>query len=143
MEENRKIEKLAEKISKDRRSEILILPDPMGPGNSGLQNRIIIKDAGKIRIIPLDTIIYIEAFDYYARIHLKEGSFLARIPLKSLSQKLPADRFIRIHRSSMVNLAHVKEIKRGIQGEYLVMLASGSELKVSESFKKDLLERFK
>jgi two-component system, LytTR family, response regulator len=72
-------------------------------------------------------------------LHCSGKDYLYRESLKHLEDRLDPGRFIRIHVSAIVNLARVREIRRGLSGEYEVTLQSGRTLAVSRRRKKDLL----
>jgi hypothetical protein len=77
-----------------------------------------------------DEIDWIEADDYYAAIHARQGSHLIRESLASLEQRLDSARFVRAHRSAIVNLERVREL-RNESGETLLVLCSGVHVPVS------------
>jgi two-component system, LytTR family, response regulator len=105
--------------------------------NSGL-NRMIIKSSGKIYFIQLDDISWVEAFDYYVKIHVKDKFYLVRESLKKMESKLPGDKFIRIHKSTIINMDYVRELEPHFNGEFIVKLNNEKQLKVSRSFRKNL-----
>ena len=108
--------------------------------NPGAQN-LVIKDSSKIVIIPAAKITYIEAFDYYIKIHY-EGQFkLTRIPIKNIIPRLPKDQFIRVHRSYVINMNHIDQLEKRGKGETVAILRSGQEIRVSDTYKKELLKR--
>jgi DNA-binding LytR/AlgR family response regulator len=94
-------------------------------------------------MVPVSKISCIEAFDYYIKIHYESQYTLTRIPLKNILQRLPVEKFIRIHRSYVINIYHIDSIEKRKKGEFVVKLKSGSEVRVSETYKKNLLNKFK
>ena len=102
------------------------------------QNRIVIKSSGKIYFVPLDEIRWIEAFDYYIKIHVKDQFYLVRETMKKMETKLPADRFVRIHKSAIINMDFLSELEPHFNGEFLIKLRNGKALKVSRSYRKNL-----
>lgn len=99
-------------------------------------NRLIIKEAGQVNFIILNDILWIEAYDYYVKVHVKGRYHLLRKSMKHLEEILPKDHFARIHKSSIVNLQYIQHIKRLGNGEYEVHLESGDNIKVSRSYNK-------
>jgi two-component system LytT family response regulator len=83
---------------------------------------------------------WIEGADYYVTIHAGGKEHLYRESLRHLEDRLDPTQFVRIHQSAIVNLNRVREIRRGLGGEYAVMLNNGKRLAVSRRRKKDLLE---
>jgi two-component system LytT family response regulator len=81
-------------------------------------------------VIEAEEIDWIEADDYYAVIHVLQESHFIRESLASLEQRLDSARFIRVHRSAIVNLDHVREV-RNESGETWLLLANGTRVPVS------------
>jgi len=102
--------------------------------------RIMVKVGEAIQFVEVSEIEWIEGADYYVTLHAGGKEFLYRESLKRLEDRLDATQFVRIHMSAIVNLAKVREIRRGFGGEYAVLLASGKRLAVSRRRKKALLE---
>ena len=98
-------------------------------------DRLIVKENDKVHFVKLEDIHWIEAFDYYVKIHVEGHFYLLRESMKKLETKLPPARFGRIHRSSIVNLDKIKNIEIIGNGEYLAHLQIGETLKVSRSYK--------
>lgn len=102
--------------------------------------RIPVKSHGRISFIHVDEIEWIEAADQYVLIHLKRESHLIRESMNQMETKLPAKVFIRIHRSTMVNLQKIGELRSNKQGETNVVLLDGTSLKVSRNRRMPLQE---
>ena len=98
-------------------------------------NRLIVKENGRVHFIELGDIYWIEAYDYYVKIHLKEKYHLLRKSMKKLSEILPTDHFARIHKSSIVNLQYIKNIRTLGNGEYEIELEPETFVKVSRGYK--------
>ena len=96
--------------------------------------RLVIKTSGKkIVFVYLKDIEWIEAFDYYIKIHTTSETHLVRESLKRMESKLPEGDFMRIHRSSIVNAAFIKEVGIIENSEYQLKMKSGEVLKVSRT----------
>ena len=83
---------------------------------------------------------WISADDYYIKLHVGDKSHLLRMSMNELEEKLDPKRFLRIHRSTIVNFDCVKELHQNPNGEYIVVLKSGTELKLSRSRRERLEE---
>ena len=116
----------------------VIFPDH----GSDKNKKLVIKVDGKIHFIPIQEIKWIEAYDYYIKIHVGHAFHLLRETMKKIIQKLPDKDFIRIHKSSIVNVNHIERIEYLTGSEMNVVLKSAEVLKVSRTFKPELLKRF-
>jgi two-component system LytT family response regulator len=102
--------------------------------------RLAIKTGGKVIFVKLDEIDYIEAAHNYVELHVQKQSHLLRETLNSIEARLPADKFVRISRSVMVNIECVKELQPLFYGEYTVTLQNGVRLTLSRRYR-DKLQR--
>lgn len=105
---------------------------------SETNRKIAFKSAGSVFSIEPDDIVWIEAADYNVRIHRTNKSFLVRESLQSIEQRLPEKIFLRIHRSTMINVHYARELFTAEDGSYLLRLKDGTRLPVSRSRKKML-----
>ena len=96
-------------------------------------NRIVVKDNGKIKIIPIAKLQYIEAADDYAKIYTAEGSFLKKKTMQYFEDSLPQQEFIRIHRSYIINAQLITRIDPLEKDSHLVLLTTGARLPVSKA----------
>jgi two-component system, LytTR family, response regulator len=90
--------------------------------------RLLIRGGGRVVLLPVEEIDWIEAADYYARVHAGGAHHLIRESLSALEEKLDPARFARVHRSAIVNLDRVRELRPLFKGNCLVVLADGTEL---------------
>jgi two-component system LytT family response regulator len=97
--------------------------------------RIPVPFGGKLQIVPVASIEWIEADDDYVRLHVGKAAHLVRKTLTSLESELPPHVFVRSHRSYMVNVTRIKELKPLGQGEYIIVMTGGDEVKLSRTFK--------
>ncbi len=97
------------------------------------QNRIVLKDNGKIKIIPITTVDYLEASDDYIKIHTKEGVFLKKKTMQFFEDSLPANEFTRIHRSYIINTQLITRIDVLEKENHSVLLATGAKLPLRKS----------
>ena len=100
-------------------------------------DRIAVRSAGKVTLVDVKDIDYIEAEDYYVLLHVGATSVLHREPMRDLEGRLPGH-FVRIHRSTLVNAERICELRTPPRGEPSVVLRSGAELKLSRSGKQRL-----
>jgi two-component system, LytTR family, response regulator len=96
-------------------------------------NRIVVKDAGKIKIIPLAQVQYLEAADDYVKIHTPEGVFLKKQTMQYFEDSLPGNEFIRVHRSCIINAQLISRIDPHEKDSHLVLLTTGARLPVSKA----------
>ncbi len=111
-------------------------------GGSGRYERLInIKDRGQIFRVDVDSIERIEAAGDYMCIYTADNSLILRETMKDLERRLDPRVFQRVHRSWIVNLNQVRQVKPHTNGECFLVLESGSEVKVSRSYR-DVVARF-
>jgi two-component system, LytTR family, response regulator len=92
--------------------------------------RIVIPTPAGDLLMDADEVDWIEADDYYAAVHARNGRHLIRESLASLEQRLDGGRFARVHRSAIVNLERVREVRK-CAGEIILVLRSGVSIPVS------------
>jgi two-component system, LytTR family, response regulator len=102
------------------------------------QERFIVRDGAKDVLVNVCDIDWIEAADYYSCLHVGNRKYMLRETIKELSDKLDPTKFVRIHRSIIVKIAHVQEIHRDGRAEYFVVLTSGQRLRMSKAGWKNL-----
>ncbi|HYK57235.1 MAG TPA: LytTR family transcriptional regulator DNA-binding domain-containing protein [Flavisolibacter sp.] len=97
------------------------------------QERIVVKTGGKIRIIPVPDIQYLEAADDYVKIHTAEGSFLKNKTMGFFEAALPPNEFVRTHRSYIINVKEITRIDPYEKENHLAILRSGARIPVSKN----------
>ena len=97
------------------------------------QNRIVVKDGNKIKIIPLRDVHYLEAADDYVKIFTTERNFLKKKTMRSFENSIPAEQFVRLHRSYLVNIAEITGIHPFEKDHHVAVLKSGAKIPVSKS----------
>jgi two-component system LytT family response regulator len=102
--------------------------------------RLAVKSGGKIVFVRTDEIDWIGAEGNYARLHTGGRSHLMRETMTSLEAKLDPDRFLRIHRSTIVNADAIAELEPLFQGDYVVILRNGTRLTSSRGYRSNLQE---
>jgi two-component system LytT family response regulator len=106
-----------------------------GDAAAGADERLAIKDAGRILRVPVNDILWIDAAGDYMCVHTPAETHVLRATMRELEGRLDPRRFQRIHRSTIVNVARVKELRSHLNGEYFLILDSGQQLKLSRSYK--------
>jgi two-component system LytT family response regulator len=147
-------QRLAEKRSAEeagKLKEVLaeVAPDAMDNVSAGddapMSNRyeklINIKDRGQIFRVDVDSIEKIDAAGDYMCIYTGDNTLILRETMKDLEKRLDPRRFQRVHRSCIVNLDQVRQVKPHTNGECFLVLESGSQVKVSRSYR-DVVARF-
>ncbi len=104
-------------------------------------DRLIVKSAGRVVFLQTAEVDWIEAADYYACLHVGARTHLVRRSMSDLERDLDPKMFCRTHRSSIVNIARVRELRLDSNGEYEVALNDGTKLKVSRSYREQLQQR--
>jgi two-component system LytT family response regulator len=113
-----------------------------GTGNAPRKlERLAIKGIGQVSFIKISEIDWIEAADYYACLHVGQKTHLLRRSMLELEQELDPATFCRIHRSSIVNLNRVRGLALREDGEYDVALETGTKLRLSRRYRKQLQAR--
>ncbi len=97
------------------------------------QHRVVVKTAGKIKIIPIEDIHYLEAADDYVKIHTHNGAFLKNRTMGYFEKVLDPTRFVRTHRSYMINIQQVTRIDPYEKDSHLCVLSSGAQVPVSKA----------
>jgi two-component system LytT family response regulator len=112
--------------------------DAARPVRPRLRERLVARLGDRSSVIAVDDIDWIEAQDYYAAVHVNAAVHLVRHSLTALEAELDPARFVRIHRSAMVNVSRIRELEHG--SELMVVLRTGERLPVSRR-RREALER--
>lgn len=106
-------------------------------GEDARENQsIFVKSEYRILNLPVDRIVYLESRDDYVKIHLADGKFvMSKITTKAMQEKLPTDRFVRIHRSFIVNQAYVSQIAA------TSVRLGAVELPIGKNYKREVQDR--
>jgi two-component system, LytTR family, response regulator len=105
--------------------------------------RLMIKDAGRMTLLKVDDIDFIEADGNYAKLHAGRKAHLLREKMNDLEGRLDPAKFVRIHRSIIVNLERIKEMHPHFNGDYIVVLDNGRQLRMSRTRREHLEARLK
>ncbi len=145
-------QRLAEKRSADEAEKLKDVLAEVSPesldeivsddeSSSRYEKMINVKDRGQIFRVDVDTIEHIEAAGDYMCIYTGDNSLILRETMKDLERRLDPKNFQRVHRSTIVNLDQVRQVKPHTNGECFLVLDSGAEVKVSRSYR-DVVARF-
>jgi len=111
------------------------------PASNRFEKLINIKDRGQIFRVDVDSIERIDAAGDYMCIYTADNSLILRETMKDLEKRLDPRNFQRVHRSTIVNLSQVRQVKPHTNGECFLVLESGAQVKVSRSYR-DVVARF-
>jgi len=111
------------------------------PARAPLPKRLVVKSPGQLLFVNVADIDWIEAASYYACLHVGRETHVIRRTLSDLERDLGEERFVRIHRSIIVNLDRIQGLELRSDGDYEVVLRSGARLRLSRRFRKRLQER--
>jgi two-component system LytT family response regulator len=110
------------------------------PKKGGYLTRFMVKVGGRVIFINPSDVDWIEADNYYVKLHVGGRAHLLRLSMKELEERLDPKTFWRTHRSAIINLDRVKELHQHPSGEYVVVLRDGTELKLSRARRERLQE---
>jgi two-component system LytT family response regulator len=106
----------------------------------GFAERLVVKTAGRLFFLRTDEIEWVESAGNYVCLHVRGESHLLRETMTGLEARLDPARFVRIHRTAIVNIDQVKELQPLFHGEYQVRLRDGTELTLSRGYRERLQE---
>lgn len=104
-------------------------------------DRFLVKKGGRVILVPAEEVDWIEAASDYVRLHVGHESHLLRETMSRMEEQLDPRRFVRIHRSTIVNVERIRELHPHFNREYVVVLRDGTELKLSRGYR-DRVEPF-
>ncbi|HYB54034.1 MAG TPA: LytTR family DNA-binding domain-containing protein, partial [Thermoanaerobaculia bacterium] len=114
---------------------ILNLLEDLKKPQPGYVDRLALKSGGRVSFLKADEIDWIEGEGNYARLHVSKQSHLIRETMNQLESRLDPTRFLRIHRSTIVNTERIKEIQPLFNGAYGVLLKDGTRLTLSRGYR--------
>lgn len=116
--------------TRDTQTQELLESAAMSPSQN---QRIVVKNGSKIKIIPVHDVFYLEAADDYVKIHTPEGYFLKNKTMNHFEQSLDSAQFVRSHRSYIVNVQQITRIDPYEKDNHVAILRSGAKVPVSRS----------
>jgi len=100
--------------------------------------RLMVKSAGRVTFVRTEDIDWIEAAGNYVRLHTGKEDHLLRESMSGLEAKLDQKHFVRIHRSTIVNVERIRELQPAFHGDYIIILQNGTELALSRNYRDNL-----
>jgi two-component system LytT family response regulator len=104
--------------------------------------RLVVKTTGRVFFLKTDEIDWIEAAGNYVKLHVGRDGHMIRETMNGIEAKLDPDKFLRIHRSTVVHIDRIKELHPMFSGDYAVILRDGTELALSRNYRERFLELF-
>ena len=123
------------------RAKMTSLLDGVVPDRAHGVGRLIVREVGQIIVVPTRDVDWIEGADYYVKLHVRSAVHMLREPLASLEQRLDTRKFLRIHRSAIVNLTRVRVVESAARGEGVAVLVDGTRLKVTRAKREELEQK--
>ena len=118
--------------------EIINLLQSLSSPDARLE-RVLIRDGERIVPVRLEEVLRISAEEKYVRLHLAGKSYLYRAPLSGLAERLDPRRFVRVHRSEVVNVDFIAELQPWSHGDYIVVLKDGKKIPLSRTYREQAL----
>lgn len=126
-------------VTGDQVHALLTKLDPRAPVPAPPARRIRITSGERTRFLPVDEVRYFEADGNYVLVHTGAATHRIRTTLTGLLDRMDPAVFVRIHRGTAINLDHLKEIQPWFSGDYVAILADGTQLRVSRTHREGLL----
>jgi len=128
------------KVSLNESTDLPTLSPELGKNNNLEQARIVVKQGSDIKIISLDSVQYIEAYDDYVKIHVEEKYHVKKQTMNYYEKNLP-DQFMRIHRSYLLNIDFLQKIESFEKNSYVAILKNGNRIPISRNSYSDVKQR--
>ena len=113
------------------------------PASGSIKGKLLVRDSGVVKVIPFDDIDWVDAAGDYMCVHASGETHVIRITLGELMEKLDDKLFVRIHRSTIVNVQRVVSITPLPKGGSLLELSEGETLKVSRNYRESIRNLFR
>ena len=135
-------ERARESLSRDRDSDLgrrlTSLLGAVSPGYASRLDRLVVRSGGRVVFVKIAELDWVEATGDYVTLHCAKKSWLLRETISEMERKLEPHGFARIHRSTLVNLDSIGEMRALDNGEYRILLRDGTELKLSRNYRQAL-----
>ncbi len=128
----------------DVKRQLLELLQDVESRRAKYPERLVIKTSGRVVFLKVSAIDWVDAAGTYVRLHSGTESHMLRETMGRLEERLDPEKFLRIHRSTIVNIECIRELQQQFHGDYLVVLKNGQRLTLSRSYRdriQDLLNR--
>ena len=121
----------------DREERILSMLEGLDTAKD-FAERLVVKNTGRMLLIKTKEVDWIEAAGNYVKLHIGQSAYMLRETMKKLEHKLNPEKFVRIHRSTLVNIDRITELHPLFSGDYSVVLEDKTELSMSRYYQKSL-----
>ena len=142
----RALERARKQLSNTSRSDfdqrLMSLLEHAAGGEHRHLQRLMIKSSGRIYFIKADEVDWIGAEGNYVNLHVGREAHLLRETMSHLATRLDPEKFVRIHRSTIVNVDRVKELQPLFSGDYVAILHDGTQLNLSRAYREKSLKLF-
>jgi two-component system LytT family response regulator len=105
---------------------------------TAFMQHVAVKSKGRVRLVPVEQIDWFESAGNYVRLHVGSERFLLRQTMSGLEQKLDPTAFVRIHRTTIVNVQRVRDTRPASHGDQIVVLHDGTQLQMSRAYRERL-----
>jgi len=129
---------IARTRSSDLSAQLAALFEGMRLGKASFLKRLVIKENGRLFFLGTADIDWVEASGNYVRLHVGADAHLLRETMNALESRLDPEQFLRIHRSTIVNIERIKELQPWFHGDYHVVLRDGRQLTMSAGYREKL-----
>lgn len=119
----------------DMSRELARLLDRVGQPATATTARLPIKRDGSVTFLKVDDVDWLEADGDYVRIHAGKATHTVRDTIAEVISKLPPDRFVRVHRSIVVNTERIREVQPWFKGDYVLILQDGTKLRSGRTYR--------
>lgn len=127
------------RLKRDQKGSYQKILDQMRKREGYLQ-RIMVKQGSRFFYVKTDDIVYISAEQKYMELHTEKKTFLVRETMNSIGESLDPAKFVRIHRSTLLNVEHMQEIQPWFHGDCTVLLKNGEKLTLSRRYRDRLIK---
>ena len=103
-------------------------------------SRVIVKSRGRVLFLKLEEVDWIETSANYVELHSAKQSYLLRETLSALEHRLNPSQFVRVHRSTIVNIDRIQELQPWSHGDFIVVLKDGTKLRISRRYRENLAD---
>ncbi len=135
------LQRARHRVTCDRSGSRPQIGSPLPPAPRVSPDRIAVRNNGRVVFVKLTDIDWIEAADNYACLHCGSETHIVRETMNELETRLDPTQFLRIHRSSIVNLDRVRELQPWFRGDYRVILRDGTQLTLTKNHREKLESR--
>jgi hypothetical protein len=131
---------LRSRFAPDRATALAGEPVPPAPGGQPeFSKRIVVKNEGRMGVVPVEQIDWLEASDNHVVVHTHAANHVMRVPLSRLTARLDPRTFVRVHRSTVVNVDRVREVQPWFRSELVVILKDDTRLTIGRSYREQFL----